>query len=244
MIFIRGKEVSSAEEAALIVSQTENGFIVRTNGLDDVFEFDKTKLEFYPDIAYLCRDIWGKPALFWQSEIGHTRDGYSSICLRKKVNMANLQSAYAMFAVGDDGIPHVLLYGSVFVESSKTKITLIDENGAETGCDIFERLVPGIGRFMAYSRAKVQALSRFNSVDAIAAMEWQMDLMTSALKTLVAELPADKRPAWWGDFETAVLGNASFNRFGEASVIPKITEEKVKARSVQNDFYNKLTGGS
>lgn len=244
MILIRGKEVASAEEARFIVTQTENGFIVRSNELGESFEFDKTKLEFYPDIAYLSRNIWGKPVMFWQSEIGHTRDGYSSICLRKKINLMSIQMSYAMFAVGSDGIPHALIYGDTYVESAKTKIVLIDENGTETGCDIFERLVPGVGQFMAHSRAKVQALSRFNAVDAIAAIELQMDLMATALKTLVAELPADKRPAWWGAFETAVMDNASFGRFGEEAVIPKIIEEKTKARTIQNDFYNKLGGGS
>lgn len=245
MIFIRGNEAVKKEDARFILTQTENGFIIQTNGLEDAFEFDKTKLEFFPDIAYLTKNIWGQPTLFWQSEIGHTRDGYSAVCFRKKINMGALQGAYAVFAVGADGIPHVVTYGDTFVENAKTKITLVSTEGTETACDIFERNIPSISQYMTHYRAKADALSRFNAVDSIAAMEWQIDLMASALKVIVAELPADKRPAWWGDFETSVLGNASFSRFGgEAGVIPKITEEKAKARVVQNNFYDKLTGGS
>lgn len=244
MIIIRGNKVSAESDAQFVLTQTLNGFVVLDKQSGQSFEFDKTKLEFAPDIAYLTRNIWGAPALFWQSEIGHTRDGYSSICLRKKINMAAVQSAYAMFCVDGSGVAHAIIYGDTFVEQVTDSVELESVNGTATGCDLFEAKVPGIKAFMNYSRAKVAALARFNPVDAVSGLENQIDLLTAAVKLLIEEMPADKRPAWWSAFETAALGdNASFAVRGISNAISNVEAEKVKARETQNAFFAKLTNG-
>lgn len=242
MIIIRGNKFDEATNASFTIKQTEAGFLLTDQRSGKAFEFDKTKLEFHPDIAYLTNNIWGAPVLFWQSEIGHTRDGYSSICLRKKINLSALQSSYAMFCVDASGEAHAIVYGDTFVEDSVTPIVTVSVDGNETGCDLFERLIPGIDGFMKHSRAKVQALARFNAVDAIAGLEYQIDLLTAAVKALVDELPAEKKPSWWPQFEAAVLSNASFNLLNELKAVQKIDEEKAKARATQVAYYQQLTG--
>lgn len=242
MIVIRGKKVDSAADARVIVRKTASGFSVATQGDVAPFEFDASLLEFAPDIAYLTRNVWGVPTLFWQSEIGHTRDGYSSICLRKKINMSMMQSVYAMFAVEESGESHVLTYGDTYVDGDDIPVT-VDENGTETGCDIFERLVPGIELFLRHSRAKVAAIARFNAIDAISGLENQIDLLSSAVALLMAEMPAEKKPAWWDRFASVVAANSSNNLRGENKGIDNVEVEKIKARETQNAFFAKLTGG-
>lgn len=247
MIIVRGNLVQSESEAAFVVEKTTNGFTIRAAGNEEVpFEFDATKLEFFPDIAYVARNIWGSPVLFWQSEIGHTRDGYSSICLRKKVSMGGvnggLQTSYAMFCVDDRGTSHILVYGDTLVVGDASDAIAI-EPVAETGCDIFERMIPGIAEFMKHSRAKVEAIARFNAVDAISGLENQIDLLTSAVAVLMAEFPVEKRPAWWDSFVSVVETHSSNRLRGGEKAISNIEIEKSKAREVQNAFFAKLTNG-
>lgn len=244
MIIIRGNRVGVEGDAQFILTQIPNGFVVLDKQSGQSFEFDKTKLEFAPDIAYLTRNIWGAPVLFWQSEVGHTRDGYSSICLRKKINMAAMQAAYAMFCVDELGDAHAIIYGDTFVEQTTDLVEFEPVDGTATGCDLFEAKIPGIKAFMNYSRAKVAALARFNPVDAVSGLENQIDLLTAAVKLLIEEMPADKRPAWWPAFEVAALGdNASFAMRGIDNAIGNVEAEKVKARETQNAFFAKLTNG-
>lgn len=241
MIIVRG-EVVNKDEANVIIKKTENGFILTHTHNGEVFEFDKAKLEFFPDIAYLTKDVWGKSVMFWQSEIGHSRDGYSSICLRKKINMMQMQMAYAMVAVDDFGQAHLLVYGNAYIDGAADSIT-VDSSARETGCDIFERLIPSIDKFMKHSRAKVEALARFNAVDAISGLENQIDLLTSAVAVLMAEFPVEKRPAWWDSFVSVVETHSSNKLRGDEKAISNIEIEKSKAREVQNAFFAKLTNG-
>lgn len=255
MIFVRGK-IASEAEAHYVVMKTASGYVIRfkqsknavtqegepASALDRQWEFDASKVEYAPDIMYVTRDIWGNGAVFWQSEIGHNRDGYASIGLRKKIRLDDLQSCFAMVAIEENGQHHMIVYGDVCVLDD-VPVTVIPPETPGTGCDIFEANIPGVREFMKHSRAKVSALARFNAVDAISGLENQIDLLTSAVAALMAEFPADKRPAWWGQFEAVVAANSSNNLRGEQKGISNVEAEKVKAREIQNTFFTKLTNG-
>lgn len=241
MIIVRGKIVASKAEAKYAVKKTDVGIEIETLDSGCIFSFDLSKLEFMPDIAYLTLNIYGAPVLFWQSELGHTRDAYSSIALRKKIYMNDMQAAYATFCADSNGDAHVVVHGDTFIEGDEGVVVGGEVN--ETAFDIFQRLVPGIEGFVKHSRAKVAALARFNALDAIAGLEYQVDLLTAAVKALVADMPAEKRPEWWEAFENAVTPNASYNLVSANKAIDVVESEKIKARQGQVEYFNKLTNG-
>jgi hypothetical protein len=243
MIIIRGSKVATLEEAERSVRVSANGYVVTERQIHpdspvQSFEFNRTLLEFVPDIMYVTKNIWGVPTPFWQSEIGHARDGYASIALRKKIAMARLQEVIAMVAAVEGG-DHLIVYGNVFVEDD-SEVTVLGHDHVGTGCDIFEQFVPAIVPFLKHTRAKQNALARFNAVDAIAGLEYQVDLMTAALKALIAANPASK-PVWWDDFEAAVLNKESTGLVGIPKAIQVVGDEKAKARATQEAYFNELT---
>lgn len=243
MIIVRGNIVADKAQAKNIVTATPTGFLIETPDDGVVFEFDKSKLEFAPDIAYLTKNVFNKPVLFWQSELGHSRDAYSSIALRKKISMTGMQAAHATFCVDSKGVAHVVIHGDTFIENDDGTAVIVGSDICVTACDIFQEKIPEIGDFMRHSRVKVQALARFNALDAVAGLEYQVDLLTAAVKALVSELPVEKRPEWWSAFEAAVTPNASYNLIGATKAVQNIESEKVKAREGQVEYFNKLTNG-
>jgi hypothetical protein len=239
MIYIRGEEVAE-DKADFVITETREVFGIRWKE-GNSFEFKKPRVEFGPDIAYLVFNIHDEPTLYWKSETGHTRDGLSSLSARRLVSFSELQNVKILFFVGADLSAHCYVSGAVYVAASVSPVRELNER--ESPFTVASDEVPGIAGFLKYCSAKSAALSRFNAVDAIAGLEYQLDFLTTALQTLVAKIPEGERPEWWPAFEASVNGTKSYRLIGIEKALSEISVEKTKARETQIDYYTSLTNG-
>jgi hypothetical protein len=203
-----------------------------------VFEFDRTKLEFFPDIAYLAFDLTGEFTLFWHYELWHSRDGVSSIGVRKLIAPWAIKSPLAILPIDAEGEVHLYSEKACFVSADVETVAVPPETAS---FDAIKAYVPGILSYLAYCRAKGNALARFNPVDAAAAIEYQLDFVTAAVKHLMAQ--SATKPDFWEAFENAVDPLLSFDLVGKEKALSEFALEKEKTRRNQSAYFEELNRG-
>jgi hypothetical protein len=229
------------DDAEFVIEATANGFLIQHRPTGKSFEFDKTKLEFFPDIAYLTFDMHGEFALFWHFELWHSRDALSTVSVRKFITFNALRNPPVIIFIDAEGAAHLSSDEKCFVSTPGAEIVAVPlEN---VSFDAVKAHIPGILPFLAYCRAKSRALSRFNPVDAAAGIEYQLDFVYSAVKWLMERLPDDQRPSFWASFTQAVDPSLSLDLIGEEKALTEIASEKSKTRQIQTNYYSELSGG-
>jgi hypothetical protein len=237
MIIINQNRIADAANASVQIVETVVGFDVTISG--QTIQFDKSKLDFAPDAAFIDINEFGQIVMYWQSELGGTRDAVSSLIVRKRVNPAHI--AEVTILVEPNKTLHVLCQHDAYAMPATG--TVVVERKASSNVSpraIIQEHLPEMVAFSERNRIKLEAIGRFNPVDAVAGLEFQLDMLTAAVKALIAKLPEADRPTWWPEFEAAVLGNSSFGLLSENVAIARILEEKTKTRANQIDYYGKL----
>ncbi|MDR1275820.1 MAG: hypothetical protein LBL72_05490 [Candidatus Accumulibacter sp.] len=237
MILLKDRKAES-DQAEFLIAPTTNGFCIEHPASGKSFEFDKTKLEFFPDIAYLAFDLKGEFTLFWHYELWHSRDGVSSIGVRKLIAPSAIKSPLAILPIDAEGEVHLYSERACFAASDVESIAVPPGTAS---FDAIKACVPGILSYLAYCRAKGNALARFNPVDAAAALEYQLDFITAAVKHLMGA--SATKPDFWEGFENAVDPLLSFDLVGEEKALSDLVIEKAKTRQNQIAYFEELNRG-
>jgi hypothetical protein len=238
MILLKAVE-NDPDKAEFIVDTRENGFYIEHCKSGQTFEFDKTKLEFFPDIAYLTFNQKGEFTLFWHFELWHSRDGASSIEVRKLIPPNAVKSPLMIFPIDEDMNVHLYSDRPCYTTGKGESIVIVPEDMASF--DAIKENISGILPYLAYCRAKGNALARFNPVDAAAALEYQLDFVYMAVKHLMAQ--SATKPDFWNAFEREVDFLLSINMVGKEKALSEFVFEKGKTRQNQMNYFAELGGG-
>lgn len=244
-MIICSQKMSSLEDAELKITTTEFGYIVEQPGTDYRFEFDVRLVTDRPDMMFLNRDSWGKPAFTWLSETANCRDGYTSSRIRKRI-MFDTNRCFAVIAIDASGQFHIYAMRRTFFVNNDEVVEVGYELGeglhpGMSSSEIVAHYVPSMSRFAEHCRAKQLANGRISETDSLAALECQVDLLTKALSSVVASLPAESRPMWWSDVESALTPFSTCKADADVpAALAVALEQKEKVRTIQAEYYSKL----
>jgi hypothetical protein len=241
MIIIRGTRAEDKEKADISVKETSAGYKLYVKELDKTFQFNMSEVKA-PDICHVTKSVRGDFVLIWATELCHSRDSLSAISIRKVIPLSGIQSFYASIAVAENGETAIIALKNVFIEGKQTP-EVIPFKSQESNLSALERLFPAIRPFTKYCIAKAKAMGQINTIDSLAALEFQLDLLSATVRHLVEKLPVSERPAWWDAFEASWSANLSFEPVGMEKALQEIASEKEKTRKTQADYYAELTNG-
>jgi hypothetical protein len=242
MIIVHGSIVEK-EKAEFAIKETKTGYTIKDGSDGTTFNFVTAKVAERPDIVHIAKSYKTGFAMIWHSELCHTRDALSSIAFRKGVQSSDLQQLRISIAVSEDGETALLVNGNVFVENANLDPVVVAREVNAVNATLLAKHFPGAAACVTYGKFKLDALAHFNPVDSISALEYQVDILSSAVIALIEKLPEEERPEGWEDFVLAVSENLSTAFRGRTKAIEEIRREKEKARKIQQDYFTELSNG-
>ncbi len=233
MLIARGT-VTEAEENSISVIEATNGWRLSGSANDASwsFEFDSTRVTDKPDIAFLVINRLGQPKLVWASEVYNDRVAHAHVASR--VNVSAIEPV-AVFAVESNGDAHCFVSGSnVYVGNLDC---VIDTSG-RTQSEVIGAQIPGLGAYSRKLMAKKALLGRVSTTDSLAALEAQLDLLTSVVDFLVTRLPVTERPALASQL-AGITNNAGVTTLhSEDKLLSDLEDHKLKVRTLQRGYFS------
>lgn len=166
------------------VLSTETGFVMQCASLGLYWQFDMNRVEHGNDIMYLCRQRTGQWVVTWATDLHESKDSWSSVMLRKNIDEFRPVVMIGINAKKTD-------YTAIFfcnTREPQNPTPLLDDS-TDSGDMAMKRLMPSIEPLLQRHWAKHKMLKGIKTNDSLAALEAQVDLLTSWLVEL---LPADK----------------------------------------------------
>ncbi len=237
MLIVR-KNVDEINEETVVVSKVVEGW--KLSGMAGTipweFTFDTSLVTDRPDIAFLVTSRMGKPGLVWTSEIFNDRVSHAHVMGRVNVSSVN---PIAVFAIDENGETHC------FVSNPQAHVgdleCVVDES-PETQSEILIKHIPSFGAYFKKLQAKSKLLAGVRTTDSLAALEAQLDMLTTMVGALIEKLPESEKPAF-------ALQFLDINkRVGTASIHPAekmlsdLETHKTKMRALQGEYFANRDG--
>ena len=92
-----------------------------------------------------------------------------------------------------------------------------------------------IAAFVDKCKKKRKLLSKLNPLDSLAALENQVDLLTSILIRLIN---GDPMPPWVKEFIKTMQQNSSMMGRTPDQIVSIVSDEKSKVRNLQKEYFN------
>ncbi len=232
MLIVR-KNVDEINEETVVVSKVVEGW--KLSGMAGTtpweFTFDTSLVTDRPDIAFLVTSRMGKPELVWTSEIFNDRVSHAHVMGR--INVSSV-TPIAVFAIDENGETHC------FVSNPQAHVgeleCVIDES-PETQSEILIKHIPSFANYFQKLQAKSKLLAGVRTTDSLAALEAQLDMLTTLVGDLIERLADGEKPAF-------ALQLMDINkRVGAASVHPvekllaDLEAHKTKIRALQSKYF-------
>lgn len=230
---------TSLQDDSISVAATASGWrlAVESGAQPWAFEFDATLVVDRPDVAFLYLDRLGNPVLIWGSEIFHDRAATASALSRKRV--APGESSLAIFAVEADGTSHCFISAATaYVAGNPCEV----DKSSGTAIEVLSNKVPSLRPVLRRALAKGRLLSCVSYADSIAALESQIDLLTSIVLELAGRLPESDRPALAGPLDEILSASGVFCLHTEEKLLGDLAAHKSKIRSLQSDYFAQRDG--
>jgi hypothetical protein len=179
----------SEEDAARItdivtVLPTETGFVLQCASLSLYWQFNMNLVQYGNDIMYLTRTRGGTWAVMWATDLHESRDSWSEAMLRKNVDEFR---PVVMIGINPEKTDYTAILFCNTREPNNPNPTV--DNSTDSGDMAMKRLMPSIEPLLQRHWAKHKLLKHTKTNDSLAALEAQVDLLTSWLIEL---LPAEK----------------------------------------------------
>lgn len=239
MKIIAKQIANNQEEAAVSLEKTNTGLrITAANGA--FFDFDVSLVQFAPDIMYMVQATDGSIRHYWYSEIVESRDAFSAILARKRINDVHAIAAFVVESIEGEVVCHCAFRDAVYIGNSVIDKEVIVDESVELMSVKIKRHCPGLAQFFKRGEAKQKANGSFVAVDAIVAMEQQVDMLTKVVEILAGKLPAAERPVWLDAMFAAINDHSCVDVFGVERSINNIALEKAKGRSIQSAYFSTI----
>lgn len=243
---------TNIDEAEVVLTKTKFGYLVKTKyGFE--FEFDSRLVDNAPDIMFLNKDQFGKPAFTWFSESTNTRDGYLSSRIRKRIQDP-MSMCVAIIGIDEFGESHAFAFGNTHITNEEERdpskcvevgMSFLEGDLAygKSSSEVMAECVPSMSKYVKRMREKQLAIGKISETDSLAALEAQVDMLTHGLSVVMALVPEESQPSWWGEFKKTVFPISSVDNETEDGVraaFDTISKQKAFIRSVQQQYYSKV----
>lgn len=237
MLIVR-KNVDEINEETVVVSKVVEGW--KLSGMAGTipweFTFDTSLVTDRPDIAFLVTSRMGKPELVWTSEIFNDRVSHAHVMGR--VNVSSV-APIAAFAIEEDGEAHCFVSGP---QAHVGALECVVDESWETQSEILIKHIPSFGAYFKKLQAKSSLLAGVRTTDSLAALEAQLDMLTTLVGALIELLPEVERPAF------AVQLMDINKQAGAATIHPldkllnDLSAHKTKMRALQSKYFELRDG--
>jgi hypothetical protein len=163
-----------------------NGFTMQCASLSLYWQFNLDLVKYGNDVMYLCRTRTNQWVVMWATDLHESKDSFSSAMLRKNVDEFK---PVVMIGINADKTDYTALFFCNSREPNNPNPQVDD--AAESGDMTMKRLMPSIEPLLQRHWAKHKLLKDTKTNDSLAALEAQVDLLTSWLLMLLP-LQADK----------------------------------------------------
>lgn len=236
----------NARDGGFDITLTENKILspvmnAEGTALVPVFEtktynifIDPSIVEQKPDICagYLSYD--GSIQLFWDSEKGHTRDAVSSVLERKGI--VNIVDALFMVAFSNTG---AYLTGGVPLSAAPTgSAQFVPLALNQTPRLWLGQQDPAIQAIIDKAKAKRPLLARVNTIDTVAELEKQVDMLSAMVIALMDKQPAADQPAWFATFKQMIAASSSLQFKTIDECLADVNGIKSGIRALQTVYFN------
>lgn len=206
------------------VIQDSDGWQITYEGKS--FHFKQSMIEFTPDVAYLRYAVDSGMFLAWASETGESRSGLAYSYLRNGQSFSHGgEDLVVAFFVGEERSIHLFVNGKLSESSTFNEAPV--ETEIANPLEAFSANLPEAEGFVQRIRAKQRLLRKVNELDVLAAMEAQLDLLTS----LVLSIKPD------ADIQKAVDGCLVTEVHDKETLVLTIKRQKQYLRELQKTYF-------
>jgi hypothetical protein len=188
-----------------------------------------------PDIASGHKGPEGDIGLVWDSERFNSRSAASSVVDRKTLpDVTAINQLFLVGFAGDDLYFHTRMrVKEVPSGVNHTHITSEDLYFARPRLWMSE-LSDAMAELVVRNKAKRTLLAQVKPEDSIAALEKQLDLLSTLLFKVINGEPV---PVWAAMLKTAVEANSSTVQSGQAGAIEDLARHKAGIRALQATYF-------
>jgi hypothetical protein len=219
---------------------TATGFTLTTTKYGEKsWTFDPSKIEAWPDMMSVVQDQFGNFVFYWFSEIINNRDGLVAQAVRKQVFDAMARYA-VQIALCPDGV-WLPYFGNGYTEITWDEGLDIEviEVGYTKGTVAYRPFIPQFYPYLAKCRAKQRALGRINVPDNLAALEMQVDFLTTLVESLIK---GEAAPAWAQEFIDACKASDSRQVYPNvAAALAEVDANKTATRAIQAAYFGEVS---
>lgn len=194
---------------------------------------DPARVPALPDICagYLAVD--DTIQLVWDSEKFHTRDAASSVA--ERLGIPDITKSRFVVGFSETG---AYLTACAPLRETPTGAAFEPLAVNNTPRDWLREKDPAIAASVDKARAKRPLLARVNTIDTVAELEKQVDLLSTLVVALVDALPEANRPAWYPAFKVMLASGSSTQFKSEEACIADVSGIKNSIRQLQSTYFN------
>lgn len=242
MIHVAAQVVPSADDPSfqngklVLTLQVVNTTCLSISCQGQTITIDPSLLQFTPDIAVGYAGLETSIELAWDSERFNSRDMASSVMERKDIT--NLTDA--LFVVGFDG-QDMYLITRQWIAAVPDGVTFTSI--VPTGTEFLRPRLWLTGQsallkpLVIKNKAKRTLLSQIKTGDSLAALEYQVDLLSQLVLSLMAAQSTVASPTWLAAFQGALAAQSSLQFKGADAATAEIATYKSGLRTLQKNYF-------
>jgi hypothetical protein len=243
MIYLAAQVAPAADDPAfqpdkrILTVQVVNNTCLSISCNGQTITLDPSLLQFTPDVAVGYLGLENTIELAWDSERFNSRDMASSLVERKDIQ----DLTDALFMVGFDGQNMFVITrqwiaatpaGVIFTAITPTSLEFMRPRLWLTEQSTL--LKP----LVIKNKAKRVLLSQIKTGDSLAALEYQVDLLSQLVLTLIDAQTNFTAPSWLATYRTALTNQSSVQFKGADAVATELENFKTSLRTLQKNYFS------
>jgi hypothetical protein len=216
--------LGNAAQVVTVVA-TARGFTMKCAEIALDWEFDLSRVQYGPDVLYLVRARSGAWMPVWASELNESRDSWSAIMVRKGIDAF---MPIVLIGISPDHADFAAIFFCHTIEPGNAS-PMVD-TVPESGDMVLKRLMPSIEPFLQRQWAKHKLLKEVKTNDSLAALELQLDLLTTIVSSMMNGV---KVPSWAAGFAEEMAQGSALTLTAPDVAIGKVGRFKNALRALQ-----------
>jgi hypothetical protein len=225
------------EEAhdTITITPTASGYRIEHEERQIRFDFDLSAVTFGPDILYLAQHEGGGIVKSWASELTNSRDGHAAAQARQYGQKVGAPFCAIAIEPGKADAHVATLFGLI----SPVTNVVVDSQVNSTD-RLLNRNVSAMRPFIAKMWSKTRLLAQVNTQDSLAALEQQLDMLTTIVFALAAKAPL---APWTDEFFSVMAAYSSITTPQPPAAIEHVSAFKQTLRALQATYFKAIGRG-
>jgi len=184
LVFQENEEEAKKWSLTIRVQATPTGFIMSSSEYSLYWQFDYTKLAHGDDMMYIVQDRGQQVKYIWKSEFANSKDGLAAALQRNNIDSF---SPLAVIAIGRSTSDWAALFMTNTTQTLGEFVKLDSKYERMRSDHILMDMAPSMAPMIQAYDDKMALLRKIRTNDSIAALESQVDLLTTWVAALIPE---------------------------------------------------------